>query len=654
MAILARLGVVLGLDSAEFQQGLASAGKKLEAFANTANTLGKTGALAFAAMAYEAGKLADELSDTAKANDVTIESVLKLQHALMLSGGEAENAGKMLNSFSNFIDKAATGNEDAQKSFAKMGISLKDLANLSAEDLFKRYAEGLSQIDDTATRAAKANDAFGKAAKGVDFRSFNDELEHGTGLTAEYEKSIADAADAWDILQKSHHEFVTNFAGGMGTVLKQTLEYMEQISDKTNIVGEVAKTVFQTIAVLGSNVAFVFKGIADEIMHTIDNAKILATEGVAAAIKFNQEYERSQNANRERLDEYQRRVMGGGGGYGGGASNFQDPRRLDNKPAEAAGAKRVVELSKSAQKIQQMLEMAKLISVEYERHLNFNLQNLKTQGQMIYMTENQKKVQEAINKISDDVDKKLDEIQKKREEAAAHGADKSVLKELDNQAQKVRELGDAYKQLTETEIESQVAAQQSFEYGWSQALKQYQEDAQNAARVAGDMFNSVTSNMSSAIDNFVRTGKFSFKDFARSVIQDLIAIQMKMQAMQMFAGMGGIQGIFSSLTGGQYTPGSNSFVGPMPAAADGGMINGPTLVGENGPEIFIPQSSGTVIPNQRLSSTMNSQPQIVYNGPYIANMSAIDTQSAQQFLTKNKTAVYAANMSASRSIPASR
>lgn len=655
MAILARLGVVLGLDSAEFQQGLASAGRKLEEFSKKAEVLGKGGAVAFAAMAYEAGKLSDELSDTAKANDVTISSILKLQHALMLSGGEAENAGKMLNSFSNFIDKAATGNEDAQKAFAKMGISLKDLANLSTEDLFKRYAEGLSQIDDTATRAAKANDAFGKAAKGVDFRSFNDELEKGTGLTAEYEKSISDAADAWDMLNKAHHEFVTNFAGGMGTVLKQTLEYMEQITEKTNIVGEVAKTVFQTMAVLGSNVAFVFKGIADEIAHTIENAKVLATEGISAAIKLNEAYDARKQRERDQLDEFQRRVMGGGGGYGGGASNFDDPRRLDKAADSSSGTKRTVELSKAAQKIQQMLAMAKLISVEYERHLQFNLDNLKTQGAMLYMTENQKKVQEAVNKVADDVDKKLQEVQKKREEAAAHGADKTVIAELDRQAQKVRELGEAYKELTQTEIESQIAAQQTFEYGWSQALKQYQEDSQNAARYAGEVFNSVTSNMSAAIDNFVRTGKLSFKGFAQSVIQDLMSITLRMQMMQMVSSAGGFQGMWSSLVGGKYTEGSASFVGPvMPAAADGGMINGPTLVGENGPEIFIPQSSGTVIPNQRLSSQMGNQPTVVYNGPYIASMSAIDTQSATQFLAQNKNAVYAANMSASRSMPTSR
>ena len=177
--MLARLGVVLGLDSAEFQQGLETAGKKIDALASKLPAVGAAGAAAFAAMTIAAMRFADELSDTAKANDMAVNSILNLKHALMLSGGEAGNAGKMLNSFSNFIDKAASGNEDAQKAFAKMGISLQQLATLSNEDLFRKYVEGLAQIEDVATRAAKGNDAFGKAAKGVDLVGFNEELKHG-------------------------------------------------------------------------------------------------------------------------------------------------------------------------------------------------------------------------------------------------------------------------------------------------------------------------------------------------------------------------------------------------------------------------------------------------------------------------------------------
>jgi hypothetical protein len=84
------------------------------------------------------------------------------------------------------------------------------------------------------------------------------------------------------------------------------------------------------------------------------------------------------------------------------------------------------------------------------------------------------------------------------------------------------------------------------------------------------------------------------------------------------------------------------------------MISGPTIVGENGPELFIPQRSGTVIPNQQMSGMTGDKPTVVYNGPYINQLSAIDTQSATQFLAKNKLSVWSANQSASRSLPASR
>jgi phage-related minor tail protein len=205
---------------------------------------------------------------------------------------------------------------------------------------------------------------------------------------------------------------------------------------------------------------------------------------------------------------------------------------------------------------------------------------------------------------------------------------------------------EAEKKLAEVRIgniEAERTRQQSFSEGWNQAFRQFSEDADNYARVGGESFNAVVSNMNSAIDSFVRTGKFSFKDFAKSIIQDLIAIQLKMQAMQLFK-MG--MSFFSGGAGGGMTLGG---------AADGGFINAPTIVGEHGAELFIPnRQGGTVIPNQQLAGMGGGSPQVVYNGTVIQNMQAIDTQSAAQFLSRNKDAVYSANLSASRSLPTSR
>lgn len=183
------------------------------------------------------------------------------------------------------------------------------------------------------------------------------------------------------------------------------------------------------------------------------------------------------------------------------------------------------------------------------------------------------------------------------------------------------------------------------------------ELAESLQRLQG-MYDAVWSNMSSAIENFVRTGKFSIKDFTRSVIQDMLIMQMKLQAMYlvrsligsfMGTGVGGVRGPDNIDVGGGWNPAG------LPARADGGSVSAGAsyLVGERGPEVFMPSGSGTIIPNDKLAMG-SSGPSVVYNGPYIANMSAIDTQSGIQFLSKNKQAVWAANQSAQRSLPVSR
>jgi phage-related minor tail protein len=168
------------------------------------------------------------------------------------------------------------------------------------------------------------------------------------------------------------------------------------------------------------------------------------------------------------------------------------------------------------------------------------------------------------------------------------------------------------------------------------------------------MNQSVFNNMGSAIDNFVRTGKLSFKDLTRSIIQDLISIAMKAQMMSMFKGFS-----FFGPSGGGAPVGD--FGGPSMASAPVFAANGadakagqPFYVGEQGPELFVPQGAGTIMPNKMVGAMNNSQPQVVYNGPYIASMSAIDTQSATQFLAKNKQTIWAVNQSAQRSLPVSK
>jgi phage-related minor tail protein len=134
----------------------------------------------------------------------------------------------------------------------------------------------------------------------------------------------------------------------------------------------------------------------------------------------------------------------------------------------------------------------------------------------------------------------------------------------------------------------------------------------------------------------------------------MMVIEAKAGMMSMIKGIGGL---FSGGGGGGGMMGMIGSIGSMFGFADGGTppTNVPSIVGERGPELFVPKTSGTVIPNNQLASALGGGGQTVnYNGPFIASMSAIDTQSGVQFLAKNKQTIWASYQSANRSVPVSR
>ena len=157
---------------------------------------------------------------------------------------------------------------------------------------------------------------------------------------------------------------------------------------------------------------------------------------------------------------------------------------------------------------------------------------------------------------------------------------------------------------------------------------------------AGAMVDSVYQNMNNAIDTFVTTGKFKFGDFARSVIQDLIKIQLKAQATQFFTMMGN-----SLLT-------SFGLPAMVPGKAVGGPVNAgsPYIIGERGAELFIPRSAGNIVPNNQLSMMGNNggSTNVTYN------IQAADAASFRQMLARDPEFLYNLTEQTRKSMPARR
>ncbi len=182
-------------------------------------------------------------------------------------------------------------------------------------------------------------------------------------------------------------------------------------------------------------------------------------------------------------------------------------------------------------------------------------------------------------------------------------------------------------------------AQSTFEYGWQNAFNSYIEGATNAAKVGADSFNTVFSSMGDALDKFVETGKISFGDLAQSIIKDLIKIQLRYAAMS-----------FLSSIFGMPSPGMSQSQFQMNEFAEGGEppVGVPSLVGEAGPELFVPKTAGTIIPNNQLGNMGATTNNTVYN------INAIDTKSFEQRILGSSRAVWAANAYGAKSVAVGR
>ena len=110
--------------------------------------------------------------------------------------------------------------------------------------------------------------------------------------------------------------------------------------------------------------------------------------------------------------------------------------------------------------------------------------------------------------------------------------------------------------------------------------------------------------MEDALVNFVMGGKLSFRDLANSIIKDMIRIQIQQSITGPLSSfIGGLFGGGTSqklgMTQGSFMPSNPKFRGAM---AMGGPVRGGSsyLVGERGPEIFTPKTSGNITPNHQL------------------------------------------------------
>ncbi|WP_236232124.1 phage tail tape measure protein [Pseudomonas juntendi] len=194
----------------------------------------------------------------------------------------------------------------------------------------------------------------------------------------------------------------------------------------------------------------------------------------------------------------------------------------------------------------------------YTDALDQQVTALRLQGQRsadsLGLGDRQRGLQDQQNGITD-------RINQQRLDLANQYGDGSRGMSLDEYNQKLAVLNKTEKDLQETTIanyDAMTVAQGDWRKGASSAFQNYLEQARDVAGQTRSLFTNAFSSMEDAIVNFAMTGKFSFADFTKSILADMVRIETQRAASGLFSSLAslGVSAASAWFGGGASSAGS--------------------------------------------------------------------------------------------------
>ena len=174
--------------------------------------------------------------------------------------------------------------------------------------------------------------------------------------------------------------------------------------------------------------------------------------------------------------------------------------------------------------------------------------------------------------------------------------------------------------------------------GLRKNIAEYIDDATNGAKAVESAFKTFSSGMENYLVKATKNMKGSWKEFVASMLEELLRSQIRQTMAGLFQiGLGQTKGGGGGLFGGSIIPGILAAGGPVSDRR-------PYLVGERGPELFVPNSAGSMVPNSGLQGGGN----VTYN------ISAVDALSFKQMIAKDPGFIHAIATQGSKYTPARR
>lgn len=212
----------------------------------------------------EAGSRVNDLSERL---GVGVEELQAFQFAAGLAGVGSEEAAKGLQFLNKNIGEAITGNEEAAKTFAGLGIALKDGNGEVREtsDILPEVADKFAEMGSDAERTAMAMKIFGKAGAGLIplLKNGGDGLEEmrkkfedlGGGMSKEFITAADEAGDEIDTLKFGLNNFKSQIAFAILPVVTKVAKQFQDWTAKLIRLEKTTHLAKATWAVFGAGSA---------------------------------------------------------------------------------------------------------------------------------------------------------------------------------------------------------------------------------------------------------------------------------------------------------------------------------------------------------------------------------------------------------------
>lgn len=540
------------MKTGSFETDTKRAEKRLKEFEKSAERMGKIVAAAgvaigsaFIVMTKRTIDSMDEMAKMAQQAGVTVEALSSLGYAADLSGLSTQEMTRALGLLSKGLADAAQGTGEALKGFERMGMTASDMT--SADGALIKIAERFAQMEDGAEKTSIAIQLFGGriGQRLIPFLNMGADgiqrlQEEATKLGVTMDTKTAKAAEEFN---DNLTRLSASLTGLMNNVM---IPLLPVLNDYVNIITdawiETDEFRNESEKLTKSGLTEFFNGVAFSIAVVADSMVGLVKLAGAVSSSFS-----VVSADISALSA-------------GATALLNNVTPGINLISPGSTEKANKEFAEALQNRNNTLKKANQAYIDLWNYDGSRFADAVKAAQM----------SRDISLQGITVSEPLGRPERELRQTETPAPISNAIASIDAQAKAVQSLTEEYAKLADFQNTESVEAQRTFAYGWSEAFKQYMDAASNSATKAANMFDVLTGSMNSAISRFVETGKFSFSDFASSVIKDMITIELQAQASRVFSTIvnaigGAIAGSFGSSgqvvggSAGTMTIGENGF-----------------------------------------------------------------------------------------------